>query len=238
MWMSLRKRILLSIGKRFYVKKVNGLLYLLDMKNRVDRRIDAFSEYEDPQIDLFFSMLKKENCNHFIDIGSHWGWYSLRFSKEACFDQADIYAFEPDEINRNQLYANLFLNKLHSRVIVYDYALSDKKGKINFHHYEENNRGRSCIAEYGNVVVQTAILDDILKLKNQVIGVKIDVEGHELNVLSGMVELLKNNSCILQIESFDDVLPSLLSKLSKNGYKKVASIDYDYYFIKNPEFKS
>lgn len=230
--MSFRKRVLLSIGKRFYIKQVKGVLCLLDMKNRVDRRIDAFSDYEGPQIDLFFSMLKKEKCQHFVDIGSHWGWYSLRFAKEVSFNQAHIYAFEPDEINRNQLYANLFLNKLHNRIKVYDCALSDKKGEVNFHHYEENNRGRSCIAEYGDMVVQTAKLDDVLKLKGQVIGVKIDVEGHELEVVSGMADFLKNNTCILQIESFSEILPSLVSSMSQMGYKKGPSIDSDYYFVK------
>lgn len=230
--MSLRKQVLLSIGKRFYVKQVKGVLCLLDMKNRVDRWIDAFSDYEGPQIDLLFSMLKKEECQCFVDVGSHWGWYSLRFAKESCFDRADIHAFEPDDVNRNQLYANLFLNKLHNRIRVHDYALSDKEGEATFNHYEENNRGRSCIAEDGNMLVQTIMLDAVLKPQGQVVGIKIDVEGHEFKVISGMTELLKNNSCILQIESFDDVLPDLISYLSQLGYKKVATIDYDSFFVK------
>ena len=229
-WMSIRKRLLLLMGKRYHVKKTGGLRYLLDMKNRVDRQVDAFGIYEKPQIDYLFSRLKAAGCSCFIDIGSHWGYYSVMFASDPAFQSADIYAFEPDKFNRYQMYANLFLNKLHDRITVFEYAISSQEGELKFHHFDENNRGRSCIAEDGEITVKTTRLDTILKLNNKVLGIKIDVEGHELDVISGMTEALKNNKCILQIESFPEYLVELESVMEELGYKKMKSIHADHYF--------
>ncbi len=232
LWMSIRSRFFLSIGKRFYIKKVRGLTYMLDMRNRVDRQVDAFSIYEKPQIDFLFAQLRENKCSCFIDIGSHWGYYSLLFAKEACFDQAEIYAFEPDKINRYQLYGNLFLNKLQDRIVVYDYAISKEEGELRFHRYDENNRGKSCISDDGEIVVKTTRLDTHIKMKDKSIGIKIDVERHELDVIAGMTDLLSNNTCLLQIESFAESLPALKSAMADLGYTMINTIVADHYFIK------
>lgn len=228
--MSLKKHLSILSGKRFHIKKISKLTYLLDMRNRIDRRIDAFSEYEKPQIDFLFSQLKDRNCTCFIDIGAHWGHYSMLFANETCFSQAEIHAFEPDKINRYQFYANLFLNKLQDRITIYNYALSSEEGELRFHHYDESNRGKSCITNDGELIVKTKRLDSIIKLTDKVIGIKVDIEGHELEAISGMTELLHNNSCILQIESFSNILPGLISKMSELGYSNINNIGSDYYF--------
>jgi len=228
--MSFKKDLYLLLGKRFSIKKASKLLYLIDIKNRVDRRIDTFSEYEQAQINFFFSQLKKDDCSCFLDIGSHWGHYSMLFASEDCFNQTAIHAFEPDKINRYQLYANLFLNKLQDRITVYNYAISSSEGELKFHHFDESNRGKSHISNNGEITVQTKKIDSLIKLKDNMIGIKIDVEGHELDVISGMTELLNNNKCVLQIESFAEPLPSLITKMADLGYTKINSIQSDHYF--------
>jgi len=52
---------------------------------------------------------------------------------------------------------------------------------------------------------------------------------HESNVVAGMTELLENNKSILQIESFEDVLPGLSCQLEKAGYKHIHCIESDHY---------
>ena len=44
--------------------------------------------------------------------------------------------------------------------------------------------------------------DDYIKLTNEKISIKIDVEGHELRVLKGIKNIIKQNQCVLQIEIF------------------------------------
>jgi len=232
-WMSIKKRIYLLIGIDFHVKKIKGQKFLLDMRNQVDRTVDAFSVYEKEQIAFFISRLKKSKCNGFIDIGAHWGYYSFVFANEASFDQAEIHAIEPDKINRYQLYANIFLNKLQDRINVYEQAISSKEGELKFHHHDDgkgHNRGRSCITEDGENIVKTSSLDSLIDLKGKVLGIKIDVEGHEIEAISGMHNILKNNVCILQIESFPDSFEELNNCMIKLGYKKIHTIVADHYY--------
>lgn len=229
-WMSFRKKLFLLFNKRYYIKHVQGVTCLLDMRNRVDRHIDAFSVYEKPQIDFLFSRLREIDCNCFIDIGSHWGHYSLSFAKEDSFKNAEIHAFEPDKVNRYQLYANLFLNRLQERIHVHEYAVSSNEGELRFHHFAENNRGRSGIAADGEFVVKTVKLDTVIPYKDKKIGIKVDVEGHELDVISGMEKILLNNICMVQIESFDEVLSDLHEKMTGLGYSLIKSIESDHYF--------
>jgi len=229
-WMSFRKRLFLLFNKRYYIKHVHGIAYLLDMRNRVDRHIDAFSIYEKAQIDYLFLKLSDISCSCFVDIGSHWGHYSLAFAKESFFKEAEVHAFEPDRVNRYQLYANIFLNRFQERISVHEQAVSSAERELNFHHFAENNRGRSSIAEDGEAIVKTVRLDSVLPYRGKGIGIKVDVEGHELDVIAGMEEVLKNNVCVVQIESFDDVLSELQKKMSGLGYSLINSIESDHYF--------
>jgi len=50
------------------------------------------------------------------------------------------------------------------------------------------------------VEVSKRRLDDVLQFNGKAIAIKIDVEGHELSVLKGMQELLRNNDCGLMME--------------------------------------
>ena len=76
--------------------------------------------------------------------------------------------------------------------------------------------------------------DDTIKFKNKIITCKIDVEGHELDVLKGMINILKKNKLILQIEIFDSEYKKVNSFLKKNDYHQINKIfsdgKNDYYF--------
>ena len=151
-------------------------------------------------------------------------------TSETDIERVEFYAFEPDKVNRYQLYANLFINKLEQVIKVYTCGLSDYDGEASFQSYDESNRGKSRLSSQGDSSVTVNRLDGLLSFKDEVIGFKIDVEGHEVGVVAGMQELLKNNKCILQIESFADKLSSLSLQMENLGYKKIHSIKNDHYF--------
>ena len=229
-WMSIRKRLRLFMRERFFVKRVNDTLFLLDIKNRVDRHIDVSNTYEPEQVEYFTHLLQSNACSVFLDIGAHWGYYSLLLARHPKFKGIDIYAFEPDRYNRYQLYANLFLNKLEQVIKVYDCGLSDYDGEASFYSYHEGNRGRSHISTQGASHVEVRRLDGLLAIKDKVIGIKIDVEGYEQSVIMGMLDLLKNNQCLLQIESFENKEPGLSQQLNKSGYRHFHRINNDHYY--------
>jgi FkbM family methyltransferase len=60
--------------------------------------------------------------------------------------------------------------------------------------------------------------DEILNLKRDNLAIKIDVEGHELNVLKGIQNLLKSNKCIIQIEIFEKNFNSVNSYLLERNF--------------------
>ena len=90
--------------------------------------------------------------------------------------------------------------------------------------------------ENGDYEIIVKPLDTVFNKKRKNCFIKIDVEGHEKNVIIGSQNFLKNNSCLLQVEvsknegleEFDNLMKSL-------GYTLVNKIQDYYYsnFIKN-----
>ena len=59
--------------------------------------------------------------------------------------------------------------------------------------------------EFDDVEIYEAnfkVADEILNIKNSNLILKIDVEGHELNVLKGLKQIINQNNCVIQIEIF------------------------------------
>jgi hypothetical protein len=76
--------------------------------------------------------------------------------------------------------------------------------------------------------------DSNIKIQNKIIAIKIDVEGHELNVLKGMKKIIINNKVILQIEIFNQYKKITNNFLLKNNFKRFNKIysdgKIDYYY--------
>ncbi len=229
-WMSIRKRLRLAVSERFFVRRVDDKLFLLDIRNRVDRHIDFSGCYEAEQVSYFTKLIRQQGCTVFLDIGAHWGYYTILLALNPELRGIEFHAFEPDKINRYQLYANLFINKLEQEVNVHEYGVSDFNGTANFHSYDETNRGKSRISPQGQGAIKVRRLDDEIVANNEVVAIKIDVEGHEIGVVDGMQQLLRNNQCLLQIESFENKFPVLLKQLESLGYSQIKVINQDHYF--------
>ena len=79
---------------------------------------------------------------------------------------------------------------------------------------------------------------DVIKDKNNIIAIKIDVEGFELSVLQGITNLIKNNRIFLQIEIFDWEFSKTSSFLKEHNFKLLERGTYthqetvkDYFYI-------
>lgn len=216
------------LRKPYFVSKINGLYFLLDSSNYVDRNLDFFKGYETEQIQHFTSLIRDHQCTEFLDIGAHGGLYSLMFANEKSLQPLNITAFEPDRINRYQLCANLFMNRME-RIVVRDFGLSNKNSEISFSR-DESNRGKNKIHAEGNYQIKIQKGDDLLKFTDKSIALKIDVEGHEFEAIEGIQNLLKNNICVLQVESFGDDATTKLNALLGSDYKHLDTIGSDHYF--------
>lgn len=230
------------------IKDSNKNLILLNLDNYIDSIIYFNESYEQKHIEFLYSKFIEYQCRYFIDIGANIGIYSMYFANSA--NLKTCYSFEPDPNNYAQLNANIFLNKQAQKVKLFNYALSDSSsrgelfivsekkdkdidlGKHNsgMHSLEQND----CRHNH-KIDIDIYRGDDLIDLRNEIICLKIDVEGHELNVLKGFKQLLTTNKCILMVEIFEEKFNEVSKFLLQNKFTiiKTETNFSDNYFYRN-----
>ncbi len=152
------------------------------------------NNYEDFSLDIMLKDLSENST--FVDIGSHYGAYSLMAAKKAA--KGRVIAIEPVQENYHVLKKNIQANKIDN-VTPLNYAASNKSGQAEFNipwasdsagFYEHPNA-----ETIKKVQVKMARPDDLIK-GQKVDFIKIDTEGHELQVLEGLEDTLNANSKI------------------------------------------
>jgi FkbM family methyltransferase len=147
--------------------------------------------------------------------------------KRGLFDR--IVCFEPDPTNMGQLRANLFLNRLASRIEAIQAAVSDVNSELPFEAAlpTQNHRSTTRVVEKfdpsskSHIIVPSIRLDDWLQVSGRLLVMKIDVDGYELKVFEGARRLLKENDCVLQVEILPTYMSQVTDLLGKLGYSRV-----------------
>ena len=131
-----------------------------------------------------------------VDIGANQGIYSILFSS-LVGSQGRVFAFEPEPKLYRALVENCRMNQ-KSNITFHNLGLSDHTGVAFLHRSTfnsgDNRLGSEGGSEENKVEVKLVKLDDIIQ--DQVDFVKIDVQGHELQVLRGMHSILQKNPAI------------------------------------------
>lgn len=232
----LLKRLIPSISLRFLklLKKNRGFFKIddfdmfLDFLDPIDREIILTQEFEKEEINFLIEQIKSHRINHFFDVGANCGYYSFKISKE--IQNIKILAFEPNIEAFTKFSKSLTKNLILSKKIrLENFGLSNKSIKLKMQSmikfgYAQTG-GTSVVNENLNsknfiFFGDFKIGDNFIKLINEKISIKVDVEGHELNVLKGLKELIKKNQCILQIEISDKNFVNVNNFLLLLGYKK------------------
>lgn len=178
------------------------------------------------------------NTRACLDIGAHIGATAIKYSK--IFDT--VYSFEPISYLYDLLEEN---TKDFENIISFNVAASNTDGKVQI--YENNKNSESNVVVHDDTlsliksrksskfdmepkeIISKAI--DSYKFDN-IDFIKIDVERYTVPVLEGMVETLKNNYPVLQIEvdNIPDINSRTINLLEPLGYKifKKTSIDWFY----------
>ena len=240
--MSIRKTIrksLASVLKRYYmvanggysVGAAYGARFLFDWRHSLDKKV-AVELYEHDQIDYLTRSLQSVQPTVFLDIGSHAALYSVVLKRH--FPAIEVHAFEPDRTNLCQLYANLFVNGFTRAIEVHEHGISNHNGTAFFEDSERaSSRGTRRISNDGASQIEVRRLDDVITAKDAVIAIKIDVEGHECEVVEGARELLTANHCFIQVESSAENFPRLKEQLEGLGYRFIDTV-YDHFFSNMP----
>ena len=236
---SLGIRLLRILKKNRGYFKVNNIKMFLDFLDPIDRQIILTEEYENDEFLIFSKYIKENSINNFIDIGANCGFYTFNLS-----NILNVYAFEPNLEAYEKLEKTLKKNyTFKDKVKLYPFGISDKntvlkmKTKVKFGYVQTGGSSVSNpIEEEGHELFQAdfKIGDEVLKLNNQKLAIKIDVERHELSVLKGFVNLLNNNDCLIQIEIFEKNFKEVDQFLKDNKFSKISSFDErSNYFYSN-----
>lgn len=151
-----------------------------------------------------------ENEGVFLDIGANIGLFSFHFTNEKKGLTAHL--FEPEPVANECLKQTISLNNI-KKFEVHSLALSDKEKTTTFFVDGKNFGGHSLVetnilSEGDNVsdkmTVKTTTLDLFVQEKKlpEIHAIKIDVQGHEYEVLSGAVGTLKKYKPVLLVECY------------------------------------
>lgn len=162
---------------------------------------------------LIFTQISENTI--FVDIGAHFGFFSL-FAGNAT-KAKKVMAFEPTPVTFEILKRNIELNHLQN-VTLFDLAVSDKSGEVLFKVAEASDSSGfydhvNC-ATREEIRVNAATLDSLLgDVKDTDLLVKIDAEGHEINILEGMRETIAR--LYPRIKLIVEYNPSMLAKAGR-----------------------
>lgn len=195
-------------GGRARFRNSYGLMMALDPTQYIDSFVIREGYYEDEVLQALLSYLSVDG-DVFWDIGCNIGIHSLTAS--LLRPSASVYSFEPNPIFAPILLWQQRFNKIKSFTHI-PFALSDLHGDSKLHIYAGNS-GMSSMVDWHGTATQSipircmradAIINAAIAPPPNVI--KLDVEGHELEVLRGFGDFISspNIRCIVFEDAQDN----------------------------------
>ena len=205
-------------------KNIEGFpMYLSDILTGLSAHLWG-DGYHEP---CFMWLLRKESQGDLaLDIGSNIGYSTLSLGK----NMKKIIAIEPDDRSRKILKKNIKLNNFKNKVKIYDFAISDKIGEKIFYlskhpNLSAFNKNKRYWTKKKKVKTRT--IDSLNVLPN---FIKMDLEGHEIEVIDGAIESLKKTKfCRILLE----VHPQFYDKKRNfsKSIRKLVSIGFNVKYL-------
>ena len=193
------------------------------------------NNYEYLSLSLWYEMTRRDGC--FFDVGAHTGIYSIIGNLNKTYN--NIISIEAYFLNFSRLLSNLKINKLSDKGCLLA-AASNSEGltKFSVQNHQGYHSSSGEISENGNLNVSKIKIDSF-KLDKKIAGIKIDTEGHELEVLQGAQNSIKRDKPDIIFEINENCFNKCLELLKNNGYNFFYFIDeIDKKFIKINSFNS
>ena len=219
------------LGKRFLSHQVYDYRLLLDTKDRgISRTLLLFGKRE-LEHRIMLQEIVKEGSRIF-DIGANIGYYAVM---EALMvgKEGEVIAIEPSPSNVRLLEKNVALND-QKNIRIVSAAVSDIDGSKTFFLSDKSNLGTFHNVGSGiehlngqTVDVNTLSLDTLAAQFGAPDLIRMDVEGHEVAVLRGLIDLLNKTptkptvifETHLSRYNNNNDMRSLLLELFQLGYK-------------------
>lgn len=158
-----------------------------------------------------------------VDVGAAIGQFSV-FA--AGLPAMRVHAYEPSRANTRSLTRNLALNSVSDRVVVHETALAASVGEMHF--ATARNAYMSGLDEQAPIGTDTLVAVSTLDDECRRLGIdhidvlKVNVAGHEPDVLAGGRKLLRTGSAA--------VLILLIGRQSLQSYRELVGYGYRFFF--------
>ncbi len=170
-----------------------------------------------------------------LDIGANIGYFAL-IEAECVGNKGKVYVIEPIPKSFELLLRNVRINN-YKNCELFNMAFSNKKGESYIYQSERLNWSSMKPNKYrdmqNKIKVKVDTVDNFLREKEKPDLIRMDVEGHELEVFEGMEETLNSiNHLILFLELHPihlkvkiPELKNLIHKLIRLGYEPIKLTD-------------
>jgi FkbM family methyltransferase len=175
--------------------------------------------------------------NVFVDIGANRGIYSIRAPQK--YGYQTVHALEPNKEMFDVLTRNIQLNKLEEIVTCHNLAAGKETSTVQFSVDPMHKGGGKIVSatDSDTFDVSVASLDTILQAvpAQEISFIKIDTEGFEFDVLSGMTAVLNGmtTGACMMIETTE--LMKLVTLLKPFNFILAKSQNEDHLFIKKAQ---
>lgn len=190
-------------------------------------RIESFW-YKEPETIQFikdFKYYKLKRDPVFVDIGANIGMYTLYAA--SLYNSLNIIAIEPDNLNYQALCDNIAGNRFKN-ILPLPIGMSDNKGIRFFTDREGRERGTSG----GQIIpsieasltqsycrILTLTVDLLFHIIGHIDFIKIDVDGHEYQILFGLRSTINYVSMVLvEMDTRDPKHKAVIEFFKKKGF--------------------
>jgi len=186
--------------RRYVTRQVHEYCMMLDMADPgISTTLAKGILREKDQVAVVREELKEGDV--VLDIGANIGYYALL---EACLvgPSGRIFAVEPVPSNFELLGKNILLNRFEDRIEKRCLAVSDRSGETPFYLSDHSNLGSFFNTDMGtgekigyikndHFMVPTEDIRQVLKNKDRLDFIRMDIEGAEVEVLRGLADVVK-----------------------------------------------
>lgn len=203
----------------------------------VSRQIREQGIWEPYETSLVLELLGPGSV--FVDVGANLGYFSL-IAASLVGDSGRVIAFEPDPANFKLLNASIDLNRFASRIQSVEAGLSDLASEGRLYLSQDNMGDHQIYAGEGDRESLPITLlngtEFLAPLVSQVDLLKVDTQGSEFQVITGLMPLLKNQLKAPRI--IIELTPFSLRESGASGAKLIellASLDLPFWIIDHIE---
>ena len=182
----------------------NNIFYEIDFNEGIDLSV-FLNIKNDRKIFNIKKIINKDEKLNIVDIGANIGSLSLPLLK--FFKNSNVLSIEPTIFAFKKLKKNVNLNPdLKKRSYLINYFISHKKKKINsvyssWNYSQNSNKHKVHLGSLKKSSNKIISLDKLIQRINKKISfIKIDVDGHELEVLKSGTKVIKKDLPIIYIE--------------------------------------